>query len=187
VIEQDLIDIKGETGDNHTGTRVAGLELGLYHNLVAGTSIPHDTLTGDFNDYDTRNVFISVVAKDGSTSELKWLTHYEEGSNIDVKNLRFIKMNENEFALIYQIDRKETSSIGFLLIDSNGDILQAEEFVGYFSGNVQPVVYQDVLLWIENSLADDPYSDYYVYGYYNEDEDEEAFKYTNYFVALHLK
>lgn len=42
--ELDLIRIKGAIGDNFTGTKVNGFEIGSNYNIVSGVSIPHDTL-----------------------------------------------------------------------------------------------------------------------------------------------
>ncbi len=172
-----LLDIQGDSGENYTGTKVVGLELGKKHNLVAGTSIPHDTLTGNILDYETRNVFLSVVSKDGTTSEFKWLTNYKEGSHISTDNLRFVKINNDNYALIYQINYEDRASIGLIIIDSDGNIITRKELEGSFAGRVNPIYYQGALVWLESSLWMDN-TDEFVY------DGREG--YTNYFMKLYL-
>lgn len=171
VNENNLITIMGDTGDNVTGTRVDGFELGTYNNIVAGVSIPHDNLTGDVSNDAIKNVYVVLTTKDGYSSELKWLTHYSEDSGITTKNLRVVKINDNEFGLIYEINKGDNSFLGFMLIDSNGTILKEMEWKGKFSGDVQPAVYQGDIVWLNTKV-----------NYY----DYEPINGINYFVRINM-
>lgn len=156
----DLINIKGSTGDNETGTKVNGFELGTYNNLVAGVSIPHDTMTDTaISSYKVQNVYVSLVAKDGNSKKLIWLTDYKEGAKISANNLRMVKITDNEFALLYQIQEDETYRTGLLLIDSNGTVLKKKEYDSFYSCYVKPLYHNGTILWIDNpKYSKDSYS-----------------------------
>jgi hypothetical protein len=143
-----LLDIEGTTGDNTTGTRLGGLECGKYNNIVAGISIPHGNLKSDVSDYEVKNIYISLVSKNGMTSEFKWLTNYKEGGDSGIINLRMVKIDDNQFALLYQKYKSDLKSTGLILIDSNGNVLKKKEWNGIFAGNVQPILYQGDIVWV---------------------------------------
>ncbi|BCJ92560.1 hypothetical protein acsn021_01290 [Anaerocolumna cellulosilytica] len=150
--ELDLMTIKGSTGDNETGTKVNGFEIGTYHNLVAGVSIPHDTITdNNITPYKVQNVYVSLVTKDGNSSKLIWLTDYKEGGKISANTLRMVKITADKFALIYQIQKEDAYSTGLILIDSNGSVLTKKEYDTYFSCYTQPLYDNGSILWIDNS------------------------------------
>lgn len=160
-----LLDIVGSVGDNTTGTKVNGFEIGKNNNLVAGVSIPHDKLSDeDLYDYETQNVYVSLISKDITSSKLIWLTDYKEGKNITANNLRMLKISEDEFALIYQIQRKKedlfTYSTGLILLDSNGNVLKKKEFDMYYSSYVQPLYYNGSILLLDTVDYSDPYYEY---------------------------
>lgn len=149
--ELDLMSIKGMIGDNNTGTKVSGFETGTYNNVVAGVSIPHDTITGnDISSYKVQNVYVSIIAKDGNSSKLIWLTDYKEGGKISARNLRMVKISDNKLALIYQIKNNNSYKTGLILIDSSGTILEKKEYDSYFSCNTQPLYVNGSILWIDN-------------------------------------
>lgn len=159
----DLIEIKGRTGDNVTGTTVNGFELGKYHNLVAGVSVPHETLTREsFYDSTIQNVYVSLVAKDGKSSKLIWLTNYKEGGKVTANNLRMIKISEDKFALVYEIREDKNFlnedgfeltrtefSTGLILIDSNGKVLKKQVYDFFYTCYVQPIYFNGSLIWVD--------------------------------------
>ncbi len=150
----DLLDIVGATGNNYTGTKVNGFEIGTSHNIVAGVSIPHDTMTVDeLVTSDVKNVYISLASKDGSESELVWLTDYQSGGGISAENLRMVKITEDKFALIYQIDKGKSDSTGLIIIDSNGKVLEKKEYDIFFSCYTQPIYYDNSILWIDSTYS----------------------------------
>lgn len=170
--ELDLINIVGEVGDNYTGTKVNGFELGTNNNLVAGVSIPHDSLTSSsLKTYDEKNVYVSLVSKDGVNSKLIWLTNYKSGGGISANNLRMVKISDNEFALIYQIVKNEPKntdsksySTGLIIIDSNGIVVKKKEYDLFYSCNTQPMYYDNSIVWIDSKN--------YSSGYYWYEDDE---------------
>lgn len=169
ITDLNLLKINGKAGDVYTGTKVNGFELGLNNNLVAGVSIPHDTITGtDISSYTVKNVYVSLIAKDGLSSKLVWLTNYKQDGNLSAENLRMTKISEDKFALVYQIRKGEDYLTGLLVINSNGIVLKKQEYNMYYSASVEPIYQNGYLLWIEN-LA--PYDDYYWF--------DEEFYYTS--------
>jgi uncharacterized protein YjdB len=147
----DLLKFKGAIGDNYTGTTVNGFEIGLHHNLVAGISIPHESLTeANFMSYKVRNAYVSLVSKDGRSSQLIWLTDYKDGEKTTVESLRMLKISEDKFALIYPIRKGDIRSTALVLMDSNGTILQKKEYNIFYTGYTQPLYYNGSILWIDS-------------------------------------
>lgn len=178
-----LLRIVGSVGDNTTGTKVNGFELGKNNNLVAGVSIPHDKLTkDDLYDYETQNVYVSLISKDITSSKLIWLTDYKEGKNITANNLRMLKISDDEFALIYQIKRKKedlfTYSTGLILIDSNGKVLKKKELDMFYSCYVQPLYYNGSILLLDSIDYNDKYFEY--------DEDTKFTVEPSQFIRIYL-
>ncbi|MGB4659438.1 MAG: Ig-like domain-containing protein [Mobilitalea sp.] len=159
--ELNLLNIVGETGDNYTGTKVNGFELGSNNNIVAGVSIPHDTIAAEaLTSYDAMNVYVSLLSKDGTRSELRWLTNYQNGSGYSANNLRMVKISENEFALVYRIVHKEEKATGLIIIDSSGNVLKKKEYQFFFSFYTQPIYYDNAIVWIDsNSYGTDTWYD----------------------------
>lgn len=154
----DLFNIKGDIGDNYTGTKVNGFEIGTYNNVVAGVSIPHDTIIGnDINSYTVQNVYVSLIAKEGNSSKLIWLTDYKEGGKISANNLRLVKISDDKFALIYQITDNESYKTGLILINSSGTLLEKKEYNSFFSCYTQPLYDNGSILWIDNSQYSNQY------------------------------
>lgn len=152
----NLINIVGNSGDNYTGTKVNGFETGTYNNIVAGVSIPHDSISTDMLDScDVKNVYISLVSKDGTKSELKWLTDYKSGGGLSANNLRMVKISDNEFALIYQLVNKDKKSTGFILIDSEGKVIKRKKYDIFFSCYTQPIYYNNSIVWIDSNCYEE--------------------------------
>ena len=152
----NLLNITGNIGNNTTGTKVNGFETGTYNNIVAGVSIPHDSITEDTsNKYYAKNVYISLISKDGTKSELKWLTDYKSDSGLSANNLRMVKISDNEFALIYQLVNKDKKSTSLIVIDSKGTIIKTKNYDVFFSCYTQPIYYNNSIVWIDSSCYEE--------------------------------
>lgn len=159
--ELSLMDIKGETGQNFTGVTVDGFELGEYNHVVAGSSIPHDSLTDqEFKNYDyssSKNLYAILVDKGLNTSTIKWLTSYPEGSGTTVKNVHLIKVEEDRFVLLYGINKNgEDIKTCSMTIDSNGNILNSQTLNRPFYCTSEPSSIGDELVWchyVESELG----------------------------------
>lgn len=184
VSELDLMNIVGRVGDNYTGTKVNGFELGMGNNIVAGVSIPHHSLNSDsLKSVKEKNVYASLVSKDGRNSQLIWLTDYQEGKGISAENLRMVKISDNEFALLYKIVKKDTANrTGLIIIDSYGTVLKKKEYDTPYSCYVQPIYYEDSIVWIDSlSNWDDEY-----YWYDSDDMNKENIEKSQ-FTRIYLK
>lgn len=158
--ELDLLTIKGSIGDNKTGVTVDGFELGKDSHIVAGTAIPHDRFASEteFENYEgSNNIYIALVGKDFKSSQWKWMTAFPDSSDIRIKNLNLLKVNEDRFLLLYGIykDDKPTGTC-YMMIDSSGNILKQGEKAKPFYCTSAPSVYQDTLIWchyVESELG----------------------------------
>ena len=152
-----LYDIKGKFGQNYTGVTVDGFELGSFHHVVTGTSIPHDTFPSNeaFEAYEGgNNVYVILVNKDLQSSSMRWLTAY---NNVEVSNLEMVKINDDRFLLLYGTeDEKDNTATCYMLIDSNGNVQQSGSIPKTFYCTSEPSVYGNVITWchyVESELG----------------------------------
>ncbi len=152
-----LYDIKGKFGQNYTGVTVDGFELGSFHHVVAGTSIPHDTFPSNeaFGAYEGgNNVYVILVNKDLQSSSMRWLTAY---NNVEVSNLEMVKINDDRLLLLYGTeDEKDNTATCYMLIDSNGNVQQSGSIPKTFYCTSEPSVYGNVITWchyVESELG----------------------------------
>ena len=152
-----LYDIKGKFGQNYTGVTVDGFELGSFHHVVTGTSIPHDTFPSNeaFGAYEGgNNVYVILVNKDLQSSSMRWLTAY---NNVEVSNLEMVKINDDRFLLLYGTeDEKDNTATCYMLIDSNGNVQQSGSIPKTFYCTSEPSVYGNVITWchyVESELG----------------------------------
>ncbi len=175
--ELNLLTIKDIIGLNYTGTKVNGFEIGTYNNIVAGVSIPHDTITGDdISSYEVKNVYVSLIAKDGHSSKLIWLTDYKEGEKPRADNLRMVKLSDDKFALIYQIRNVLEYKTGLILINSTGEVLQRQIYNSNFTCYTQPLYVDGSILWIDSPEHKD-------YLYYEEGPKELEQLFTRIYIG----
>ena len=143
-----LYDIKGKFGQNYTGVTVDGFELGSFHHVVTGTSIPHDTFPSNeaFGAYEGgNNVYVILVNKDLQSSSMRWLTAY---NNVEVSNLEMVKINDDRLLLLYGTeDEKDNTATCYMLIDSNGNVQQSGSIPKTFYCTSEPSVYGNVITW----------------------------------------
>ena len=152
LLEMSLLDIKGNTGNNFTGTTVNGFELGQYNHIVAGSSVPHDSIqtNQDLMSYtnSSRNLYVILVKKDLSGSSIKWLTSYSKDSGISIKNIHLIKADDNKFVLLYGMSKNGVDvSTCCMTIDSNGNILSDSTLNKPFYCTSQPSMAGNRLVW----------------------------------------
>ena len=154
----ELFSFKGAQGNNYTGATVDGFEIGREANLVVGTSIPHDQFSSDeaFGAYKgCNNIFAVVVDKSLQSSQLKWLTAYED--TVRVRNLKMIRLSEEQFVLVYGIEKDgEAVSTAYRIVDSQGNVQKSGEVEKPFYCTSEPDFDNGKLVWchyVESSLG----------------------------------
>ena len=74
-----LLEFKGESGNNFTGCKVGGMEIGSTNVLVCGTSQPHNNKIKKISGfgYDMKyNAFLALADRKSGMVTFKWLTTY---------------------------------------------------------------------------------------------------------------
>lgn len=116
---------------------------------------PHDIITGnDISSHDVQNVYVSLVAKDGYSSKLIWLTDYKENSKISADILRVVKISDAKFALIYLIINV-AYMIETRLKKSSCSLL---DYVEYLCSSVGDVSIKDNALAKQTTYVGSPFS-----------------------------
>ena len=115
-------EIEGMTGFNYTGVSVGGFELSSDTCLIAGNSIPQGE---DYNEnYDQRNIFLTVTDKDLNHTDTIWLTDYTEGSGITVNTPHLVKLGDDQFLLMWEEYNQSTGNTAakMLALDGYGNL-----------------------------------------------------------------
>jgi len=153
---------------NYTGTSVTGFEIGKYGNVIIGNSVPHDNQINGVKGYKEeyrRNIYVAITDKAGEHTIFRWLTDYDPNGEYWAGAPRLIKMNENRFAVLYQVFRcrKNLNYLDFTpyksyltIIDSKGNVISTSSFDEYFAGTTQPVFSDGKIIWISTEGYENP-------------------------------
>jgi len=90
-----IVSIPTSGGGNFTGFALGGLECSDSSYIVAGCGIKN-------NNEKIRNVFVSAAYKDAWKADKVWLTSNTETSTINVNTPKLVKLNDNQFLLMWE-------------------------------------------------------------------------------------
>ncbi|MEE1057708.1 MAG: Ig-like domain-containing protein [Acutalibacteraceae bacterium] len=137
----NLLNISGSIGANYTGVSVGGFEISDSAYLTVGNTINQNNFANT-NNSTTRNIFVSVLPKSGSTATTNMITSYGESEGT-VTTPQFVKIDNNNFILLWGKDDK----VYYTKIDGNGNqIGSIYSMDGYLSDCV-PVLVNGKLVW----------------------------------------
>lgn len=154
----NLMYIKGEVGENFTGTSLGGFEISSNKYLVAGNSIMQDE---NYLNYKIRNIFIATVPRDevaNYNTELTWITHYSESGDTNVYEPKLVKVNDKSFIILWQEyeekeglgwdDQYENSIVKYVYLDENGHPVSEIKILGQgVLPHCDPILIEDSLIW----------------------------------------
>ena len=147
---------KGEIGNNSTGATVGGLEISNNYALVTGTAQPHGSSIGGVSGFANgygQNLYLIKRSRSTGDSTVKWLTAYNPTtSGVTVDCPRFVKVNDNRFAILYSVRNVRTGSRIFhcLYIDGEGNKVNDVTFKDIqFRGGTQPIVFKNRIYFVE--------------------------------------
>ena len=98
---------------NYTGFALGGLGYSDSSYIIAGCGV-----AGANN--DTRNVFVSSSYKDAWTQNATWLTKYPEGSETNVNTPKLVKLNDNQFMLLWEEVKGSSYKTKIVLLGPDG-------------------------------------------------------------------
>lgn len=142
----DLLKFPGAIGKNMTGGSVGGFEVSDTSYLAAGN---YENKSANAN----RNIFLSITPKgeleEGNT-RLVYLTNYGKKENINVSTPHLVKINSNQFMILWEVETyggNSSSKTYYVVVDDNGKKLtNIQKFSGRLS-DCKPVVYKNKVLW----------------------------------------
>ena len=110
-----IVKIPGSTGQNYTGYTLSGLELSDTNYIIVGSGVTE-------TDANTKNVFISSSNKNSWTQNIEWITNYDSNSNIKVQAPKLVKINNNQFLLLWEEydSSSKTYETKMVLVGANG-------------------------------------------------------------------
>lgn len=89
-----LVQIPGKTGANYTGFELGGMELSGSNVIVAGCGVTSGNAK--------MNIFVSSTSKTSIKENVTWITNYTTDSIIEVGTPKLVKLNANQFLLMWE-------------------------------------------------------------------------------------
>ena len=148
-VKEDFFEFIGEIGENETGCKIGGMEVGAKNILVCGTAQPHNNavngVTG-FGDLKS-NLFVTVTNRKTEKTTFRWLTTYNpKTTKVNVGESRMVKLSDDRFAILVDINNK----LHYYLIDGAGKKLKHKKYSKIpFRGSTQPIVANGMIVWSE--------------------------------------
>lgn len=142
-------------GDNYTGVTVGGFAASDSTTILAGTSI--DQSLTEVDDQTQHNIFCTITDNALSSVKLIWLTDHPEKSGIDVYTPQLVKLNSNQFLVMWEECERKTKNISTFIavIDQNGNIIGQPEKTDMRLSDCQPIVADDgtVMWYVTDDMA----------------------------------
>lgn len=112
-----VVTIPGNTGNNYTGFALGGLKLSADSYILSGAGIQK---TSDKNS----NIWVCASAKDEWKENTNWITKYSASGNVSAGVPRLVKLNENQFLLMWEEhnSKKNTYVTKMALLNPSGKL-----------------------------------------------------------------
>lgn len=148
-----MFSLKGDIGDNFTGCRVGGMEIGSSNVLVCGTSQPHKKKIGKVSGfgYDMKyNAFLALSNRKTGKITFKWLTTYNpKTTSVTVGEARMVKLTDNRFVILYSTTKKGKSTLNYAVYSDTGKKIYSKKYSNMvFNGDSQPILHNGSIVWI---------------------------------------
>ena len=146
-----VFPISGTAGNNSTGVSIGGAEVSNTSCIIAGNSVKQNSNSSENSDYsEQRNIFISVVDKNSvkaSNVVTKWLTSYAADGNTYCNTPHLVKINDNQFVVLWEEVTNDGVNIRAVMIDGQGNNLSNVITIGGRLSDCKPIVYNNKLMW----------------------------------------
>lgn len=142
-----VFPIGGITGDNETGVSVGGFAISEENCLIVGNSVDQ-TSTLEYDAASQRNIFLSVTDQNLLQSDTIWLTDYTEEDAITPYTPQIVKINGNQFLILWEEYHNDTGRITTKMVTVNGSGAETSDMVSalYRLSDCQPIVTSDGLV-----------------------------------------
>ena len=151
-----LLNFKGESGNNFTGCKVGGMEIGSTNVLVCGTSQPHKYKIKKISGfgYDMKyNAFLALTDRKSGKVTFKWLTTYNpKTTSVTVGETRMVKLSDNRFAILYTTTQKGKMTLNYAVYSDSGKKIYSKKYSNMvFDGDSQPILSNGSIVWISST------------------------------------
>ncbi|MCM1507892.1 MAG: leucine-rich repeat protein [Ruminococcus flavefaciens] len=144
VLTKNVLEIKGNHGNNDTGVSIGGFQLSENKCLVVGISV--DMSAENYSSDGQRNIFLSVVDKNLKNSSCIYLTSYNEKDNISVRTPQMISISSDMFLIMWEEYNNSNSNVYVkaITVDENGNTIQPKTiFNNIRLSDCQPIMTSD--------------------------------------------
>lgn len=141
------LNIQGYTGANATGVSIGGFELSGDNCLIVGNTVDQSSFE-TYNAYGQRNIFLTVTDKALSGTETIMLTNYTAGDNITPRTPQLVKLNDDQFLIMWEEYNKNNGEIRVKMVnvDGYGNLISGIATDNVRLSDCQPVVTNDGLV-----------------------------------------
>ncbi len=151
-----MMNFQGERGDNFTGCKVGGMEIGNENVLVCGTSLPHKNKIKKISGFDYNmkyNAFLALANRNTGKVTFKWLTTYNpKKTSVIVGETRMVKLSDSRFAILYATTQKKKTTVNYAVYSDTGQKIYSKKYTGMvFDGDSQPSLYKGRIVWISST------------------------------------
>ena len=153
ITTSSLFSFQGPTGENYTGCKVGGMEVGEKNVITCGISKPHKKKIKGVSGYDAKlayNVYITVTNRKTGKTKLKWLTSYHpKTTSVVVEETRMVKLADDRFAILYTIRQNGKSKLKYVVVNDTGKKVYSKTYSGIkFDAASQPILYKGNIVWV---------------------------------------
>lgn len=151
----EIFQFKGKQGDNYTGCKIGGMEVGGRNVLTTGISKPHGYkvkgVTGFKSSY-ADNLFLTVTNRETGKNTVKWLTkNNPKSSKVRLNAAKMLKLSDDRFAIICSQTKGIRSSVQYIVVDGNGKKVYTKSYANMNLDNEQqPILLNGKILWLES-------------------------------------
>lgn len=130
-----IMSIPGNVGNNYTGFALSGFELSDDNFIVAGLGIKQISDA-------KRNIFVVAATKSGSGKKTNWITRYTNNDNIVARQPQLVKLNSNQFLLMWEEynEKTKTYTTKMVLISHDGQLISGICQTPLALSGCQPIV-----------------------------------------------
>ena len=151
-----MLNLTGNHGNNFTGCRVGGMEIGSENVLVCGTSQPHKNKIKKISGfgYDMKyNAFLALANRKTGKVTFKWLTTYHpKTTSVIVGETRMVKLSDSRFSILYSTTQKGKTSLNYAVYSDTGKKIYSKKYSNMvFDGDSQPILDKGRIIWISST------------------------------------
>lgn len=153
-----VFSFQGTPGQNYTGCKAGGMEIGSKNVLTCGISVPHKYKVKGVSGSDSslkKNVYLTITNRKTGKTKVKWLTQYHpKTSSVTVGEARMVKLSDTRFAVMYSTKQGDSTKVQYVVVSDTGKKIYTKTYAGLsFSGSSQPILSKGRIVWMETSYS----------------------------------